>query len=343
MKKNSFVFILAILVIFFVSFLSTGCSRTVASVNGVKIKQSEVDTYLDFLKNQTPDAKLPENEEELKSIKTVIINSLIDTRLLEEYADKNGIEASKEEVNEQFEKIVDSYPSKDDFEKDLKEKEISTKFLKSELESQILISKIFEEVTKDVSISSEQVEDYYNENKETLFKVPEKVKISHILITFSSEGEDSEAGEKRREEALDKIKYVKVQLEEGGEFEELAKKYSDDESSSANGGDLGYVSEGQLIEELGEAAFLMDVGEVSEIIETSYGFHLIKVTDRQEETIRDFKDVKDTIESYLENVSKKEKWESFVNSLRGKADIQYYIDTGSSSGNDSNSENKEEK
>ncbi len=335
MKKNSFVFVLAILVIFFISFLSIGCSKTVASVNGVKIKQSEVDTYLDFLKNQTPDATLPENEEELKSIKTVIINSLIDTRLLEEYADKNGIEVSKEEVNEQFEKIVNSYPSQDDFEKDLKEKEISTKFLKSELESQILISKIFEEVTKDVSISSEQIEDYYNENKETLFKVPEKVKISHILVTLSQEGEDSEDGEKSRTEALDKIKYIKAQLEDGEEFEELAKKYSDDESSGANGGDLGYVSEGQLIEELGEAAFSMDVGEVSEIVETSYGFHLIKVTDRQEEFIRDFEEVKETVESYLENVSKKEKWESFINSLRGKSDIQYYIDMGSSSGNDS--------
>ena len=343
MKKNSFVYFLVILVIFLISFLSTSCSSTVASVNGVKIRQSEVDTYLDFLKNQTPDATLPENEEELKAIETVIVNSLIDTRLLEEYADKNGIGVSKEEVSEQFEKIVNSYPSQDDFEKDLKEKEISAKFLKSEIESQILISKVFSEVTKDVSINSEQIEEYYDENKDTLFKVPEKVKISHILVVFSSVEEDSEAGEKSREEALDKIKYIKAKLEEGEEFEDLAKKYSDDKISSANGGDLGYVSRGQLIEELERIAFLMDIGEVSEIIETSYGFHLIKVTDRQEEFIRDFEEVKDTIKSYLENVSKKEKWESFINSLRENADIKYYIDIDSSSSNDFNGENEEEK
>jgi len=343
LRKNSFVFILAVAIVFFILFLFTGCSTTVASVNGIKIKQGEVESYLDFLKNQNPDATLYKNEEDLKVIDSVIINSLIDTRLLEGYADKNEIDISKEEVNEQFEKIVSSYPSQDAFKKDLKDKEISTKFLKSELENQILINKIFKEITKCISVSSAQVEEYYKENKETLFKVPERIKISHILVEFSSETETPKTDKKSRDEALDEIKYVKAQLEEGEEFEKLAEKYSDDKLSSTNGGDLGYVSRGQLIKELEEVAFSLDIGEVSEVVETSYGFHIIKITDKQEEFIRDFKDVEDTIKSYLEDVSKKEKWEEFVNSLRDEADIQYYTDMENSSGNNSDNKIKEGK
>jgi len=314
---------LAVLAIIVVSFLFVGCSETVASVNGVKIKQSEVNIYIEFLKNQDPGADLSEDSDEFKAAKTVIINSLIDEKLLEKYAKENNIEVDAAEVDRQVEAIVSSYPTQSDFEKDLKEKNISTKFLKEELGVQILVGKIFEKVTENIFVSLDQAREYYDENKEVLFKIPEKVKISHILAMVSSnEGED----EKDMEEALEKIKYVETKLDEGEKFEDLAEKYSDDTASSVNGGDLGYISKGQLVEEIEKVAFLMDVGEVSEIIETFYGFHIIKITDKQEEYTEDFEEVEDTIINYLGNVFKKEEWESFIDSLRKSADIKYYVD-----------------
>ncbi len=323
MKKIRPALFLAVLAIIVVSFLFVGCSKTVASVNGVKIKQSEVNTYIEFLKNQNPDPDLSEDSDEFKSAETIIINSLIDKKLLGEYAKENNIEVDASEVDGQFEAIVSSYPTQSDFEKDLKEKNISTKFLKEELGAQILVGKIFEKITENIFVSPGQAKEYYDENKEVLFKVPEKVKISHILAMVSSnEGED----EKGMEEALEKIKYVETKLDEGKKFEDLAEKYSDDTTSSINGGDLGYISRGQLVEEIDEAAFLMDVGEVSEIIETFYGFHIIKITDKQEEYTEDFEEVEDTIINYLINVLKKEKWESLADSLRKSADIKYYVD-----------------
>ena len=323
MKKNRPALFLAVLAIIVVSFLFVGCSKTVASVNGVKIKQSEVNTYIEFLKNQNPDTDLSEDSDEFKSAKTIIINSLIDKKLLEEYAKENNIEVDAAEVDGQFEAIASSYPTQSDFEKDLKEKNISTKFLKEELSAQILVGKIFEKVTENIFVSPDQAREYYDENKEVLFKVHESVKISHILAMVSSNEGENEEG---REEALEKIKYVETKLDEGEKFEDLAEKYSDDTASSVNGGDLGYISKGQLVEEIDEVAFLMDVGEVSEIIETSYGFHIIKITDKQEEHTEDFEEVEGTIINYLGNVFKEEKWESFTDSLRKSADIKYYVD-----------------
>lgn len=327
-------------------FLTTGCSKTLATVDGMDIKQSEVNLYLDFLKKQNPQGTFPQDEEGLKALEIQIVDSLIITRLLEKYAGENNITASNEEVKDRMKEIIKLYPSESDFEKDLKEKGISKSFLEKEIKNRILREKIFLEITKDIEVKPGEVKKYYDENKDTLFKVPEKIKLSHILVKFSnseesgvdkkeadSQGEGSEISTISKEEALKKIEYVENELKNGAKFEELAEKYSDDKISGANGGDIGYVSKDELIKELGEVAFSLEVGEVSGIVETSYGFHILKVTDRQKEHIKDFEEVKDSIEYYLESVEKSKKWEEFIYALMDKADIKYYIE-GAAKGTD---------
>ncbi len=323
---------IAAVVVFVVMDVRFDMSKTIASVNGEKIKQSQVDIYIDFLMEQTPSVDLTDDEEGLKALEANIIDSLIVAKLLDEHAGENNIEVREEEIDEQINKIIENYPSESDFEEDLAGKNIGRDFLRSEIQNQILRTKIFDLITNDISISSEEIENYYNENKEILFKVPESIKVSHILARISSE-EGIEASDKDRKEALDKINYIKEQLDEGELFEEVAKKYSDDEYSAENGGDLGYISRGQTIEEFENAAFLLDDGEVSEVIETVYGFHIIKATDYKEEYIKDFEEVKDAIESFLDNETKMKSWENFVFSLIEAADIEYYIDMKSTFNN----------
>ena len=323
---------IAAVVVFVVMGLRFDTSKTIASVNGEKIKQKQVDIYIDFLMEQNPTVDLTDDEEGLKALEANIIDSLIVVELLGKYAEENNIEVREEEIDEQINKIIENYPSESDFEEDLAGKNIGRDFLISEIRNQILRTKIFDLVTNDISISSEEIENYYNENKEILFKVPESIKVSHILARFSSEG-GTEVSEKDRKEALDKINHIKEQLDEGELFEEVAKEYSDDESSAENGGDLGYISRGQTIEEFENAAFLLDAGEVSEVIETVYGFHIIKATDYKEEYIKDFEEVKDAIESFLDNEAKMKSWENFVFSLIEAADIEYYTDMESTFSN----------
>jgi len=314
------------LLIFVFVFLFAGCSKTVARVDGIEIKQKEVDTYINFYKKQSTDGELTQNEEELKTLEANIIDIIIVTRLLEKYAEEKNITVSSEEVDKQIKLIIDSYSSEEDFEKDLKDKGIDKKFLENYFKSLVLSSKIFDEITIDVIVTDQEVKQYYNDNKKTLYVVPAKVKASHILAIFPWVEDNSEETEEGREEALEKIKMVEDKLKNGVVFEDLARQYSDDRTSGENGGDLGYISKGQMIEEFEEALFSLDVEEVSEIVETEYGFHIIKVFDRQEEYIQKFDEVEESINTYLLNLYKMQEWEDFIFSLIEEVNIEYFTD-----------------
>lgn len=326
-KKNQKYFIIFILAVISLWLFLTGCSKSVATVDDMNINRSEVDKYFNFLKSQSQGITLPEDEEEIKEIEIRIIDSIIVSRLLERYAEKNNIVVSKSEVEERFNLIADSYPTKSDFKNDLKEMGIDEKFLKAEIENQILRENIFQKVTEGLIVSPEEMEGYYNENKDTLFVVPQKIRISHIMINFlDEEKEEVSVDVISKEEALDKIKYIRQKLDDGEKFEDLAREYSDDKLSGENGGDIGFVSGGQLVEQLEKVAFSLEVGEISRIVESQYAYHILKVTEVQKEYIESFEEVKDSIEYYLINTLKREKWEEFIFNLMEDADIKYHID-----------------
>ncbi|MBA7509924.1 Foldase protein PrsA 3 [subsurface metagenome] len=314
------------LFIFIFVFLFAGCSKTVVRVDGIEIKQKEVDTYINFYKKQSTSSELTGDEEEIKTLEASIIDSLIVTKLLEKYAEENNITVSSEEVDKQIKLIIDSYSSEEDFKKGLKDMGIDRKFLENYFRSLMLGSKIFDVVTADVIVTGQEIKQYYDDNKKTLFVVPARVKASHILAIFPWVEDNSEETEEGKEEALKKIKMVEDKLNNGGDFEDLARQYSDDSASAASGGDLDYISKGQMIEEFEEALFSLDLGEVSEIVETKYGFHIIKVFDRQEEYIQKFDEVEESINAYLLNLHKMEKWEDFIFSLIEEVNIEYFKD-----------------
>lgn len=160
------------LFIFVFVFLFAGCSKTVVRVDGIEIKQKEVDTYINFYKKQSTSSELTGDEEELKTLEASIIDSLIVTKLLEKYAEENNITVSSEEVDKQIKLIIDSYSSEEDFKKGLKDMGIDRKFLENYFRSLMLGSKIFDVVTADVIVTGQEIKQYYDDNKKTLFVVP---------------------------------------------------------------------------------------------------------------------------------------------------------------------------
>jgi parvulin-like peptidyl-prolyl isomerase len=333
-----------------VVFLFVSCSKTVASADGIKITQKEVDDYVDFMKSMDTSGEMALDEESLNYLQANVIDLLIITRLLERYAEENNITVTDEEVKEQLNLIINSYPSEEDFEKILKENDIDREFLEKELRSQLLTEKIYNKVTEDVIITDKEVKQYYEENKETLFLVPESAKAAHILAMFPWKKDNSEETEEGREEARKKIEMIKEKLESGEDFEDLAREYSDDEYTKENGGELGYISKGQMVEQFDNALFSLDAGEVSDIVETEIGFHIIKVYEYKEEYIEDFEEVKDTVKEYLLSLYKSGKWQDFIYSLIDKADIEYFTEIegalnstpAEDSGNGNDSEDSDE-
>lgn len=311
----------AALIYFFVFY-----NKTVAMVDGMEVKQKEVDVYMNFIKGQGMDGELTGSEEELKALEVNIIDSLIVIKLLEKYAEENDITVSSQEISERMETVISSYASEEDFEESLKNIGIDRSFLEGELKSQVLRKKIYDEVTTDKIITDEDAKQYYDDNKETSYLIPPRAKASHILAIFPWVESGSEETEEGRDEALEKIELVEDRLKNGGDFKELAKQYSDDEVTADNGGDLGYISKGQTVEEFEEALFSLDEGETSGIIETEYGFHIIKVLDYQEEYYQDFEEVEESIKVYLLDLYKLEEYNDFIFSLIEEVDIEYFID-----------------
>jgi parvulin-like peptidyl-prolyl isomerase len=319
---SSVVLVVAAALIYFFVFYN----KTLATVDGMEVKQKEVDVYMNFIESQSTDGELTGSEEELKALEANIIDSLIVIKLLEKYAEENNITVSSQEISERMETVISSYASEEEFEENLESIGINRSFLEGELKGQLLRKKIYDEVTTEKTITDEDAKQYYDDNKEVSYLIPARVKASHILAVFPWIESGSEETEEGRDEALKKIEMVEDRLKIGGDFEELAKQYSDDEMTAGNGGDLGYISKGQTVAEFEEALFSLDEGQISQIIETEYGFHIIKIYDHQEEYYQDFEEVKESIKIYLLDLHKLEEYNDFIFSLIEEVDIEYFID-----------------
>ena len=322
--QRSITVVCLIIVLAISTVFMAGCSAAVATVNGVAVKQSEVDAYINFIMVQDPEGTANLSEEEMTSLEVNIIDSLLVIKLLEQYAGENGITVTQEEIDDQMDAIIASYPSESDFESDIKGKNIDRGFLEGELKSQIFRTKIYTEAIANIIITEEIVEEYYKENMETLFTIPARVRVSHILSIFPwIEDTSLEENDQTKETVREKIEFVEEQLEKGAEFGDMAREYSDDTATSADGGDLGFITKGQMVEEFEKAAFSLKVGEISGIVETQFGYHILKVFDLEEGRIQEYDEVKDKLLTDLYDSKGAEKWEEFIMGLIDKAEIEY--------------------
>jgi peptidyl-prolyl cis-trans isomerase C len=165
------------------------------------------------------------------------------------------------------------------------------------------------------TVSDEEIKTYYNSNPES-FKQPEQVKASHILIKV-----DPKADEAQRAQARKKIEEVQQRVKKGEDFAALAKEFSQC-PSSAQGGDLGYFGRGQMAKPFEDAAFAMAPGEVSNIVETNFGFHIIKTVDKKSESVMAYEDVKEKLGQYLKQNKLKDQVKVYVGQLKEKAKVE---------------------
>jgi peptidyl-prolyl cis-trans isomerase D len=145
-----------------------------------------------------------------------------------------------------------------------------------------------------VRVSSKEIEDYYQNNKEK-FGQPKRVKVRHILI--KADAKDAQASARAKEKA----ESIQKEAAQGKDFAKLAQKYSEDPGTKDQGGEIGYITKGMVVPEFEAAAFSLKPGEVSLVIQTPYGFHILKVDDVQEASTQPLEKVKDQIEALLKN------------------------------------------
>ncbi len=223
-------------------------------------------------------------------------------------------ETTVEEVDKSFDELKKNIDADKDYKKKLEDMGIDDKYLRSQQEQDLIIQKYKENFDKNLKISDEEMKKYYEEHKKDYYK--DEVKASHILISTVDDN-GKELSEAKKKEAKKKAEEVLKKAKSGEEFSELAKEYSDDKGSAANGGDLGYFTKGQMVKPFEEAAFSLKSGEISGLVESEYGYHIIKVYDKIDEQLP-FDEVKDEIKTTLtenkyiesiETISKKAKVE----------------------------------
>jgi peptidyl-prolyl cis-trans isomerase D len=149
-----------------------------------------------------------------------------------------------------------------------------------------------------VQITHDDLQAYYNQHRDQ-YRVPEQAKVSHILIKAPLPGQDGKVDEKGTAEAQRRAQDLLKQLKGGANFEELAKKYSEDPGSAKEGGSLGWVPKGRTVPEFEKAAFSQPKGKIGDLVKTSYGFHIIRVDDRQDAHLKSLDEVKDQIDPIL--------------------------------------------
>jgi foldase protein PrsA len=320
-RKGFLFFIIAVIAIMVLTL--TACTASLATINGYKITQVEIDKYLSSAKIQNPDLFKPENKNELLKAEAQIIDYIIANKLINKYAGENKISYTEQEFTAEYTKLqTTNFKTNEEFLKYLTDNSISEDLLKTQVRNQLLAQKVFEKVTAGITVSDAEVSKYYEDNKGTAFANPEQIKISHILVQYG----DQDTAKKTKEAALEKINMIAQKLKDGETFENMANKYSEDANSNTLGGDIGYFSKGQLVAEFEKAAFALEVGQVSGIVETTYGFHIIKVTDKKAASIKTFAEVKDSIKSYLESNLKNDKFNAFLLKLKDAAVIKYSKD-----------------
>ncbi len=282
----------------------------VLSVNGQKIEDLAIQQEAERLR---PDyekvfVELPPEDRE-KQLLEWSRENVIETVLINQQAQKTGKPIPDTELEAALAKVKKQYLSKgaETVALSIEEQEK----IKKDIEMHIKIERLLAEVCKDVSgPSKDNILNFYNENKEQL-KSAEQIKVSHIVKHMNWQTDQAAAN--------NVIEKAQNELKQGALFEVLAAKYSD---CPENGGDLGYITRGQMVEEFDDVVFNMDVGEISDIFRTRFGFHIAKVYDRKPALVPPLEEAKDRIVEKLKQQMRREAIEHFVDRLKSEAKIE---------------------
>lgn len=286
--------------------MATACSSKgpVAVVNGNEISLLDFEktaaTYKESVQKLYGDSlweqEISDGVKYKDELKKGILTQMIQEELVYEEAKKENLEANQEEVDTKFKELKVSIEKDKEYAKFLSDNGIDDEFLKKQLKKDISIQNYKSKFDKENKIPEDDIKKYYEENKDKYKE--DKVKASHILISTVDEGTNKPISNEKKKEAKNKAEDIYKKAKEGEDFAKLAKEYSQDEYSATNGGDLGFFEKGKMVPEFESAAFALDKGQISEIVETQYGYHIIKVTDKVYKEYP-FDEVKDKIKEVL--------------------------------------------
>lgn len=273
----------------------TGPETVVVTVNGEPITNAEitqeVDKRLEIMKERMPEGQ-EINQSQRDQIRMGVTDMLVQKEVLNQQMKKKNVTVSEEDVTEQIEKIAEANnQTLEQVKEEITQYGMTMEDLRSQVRPQVQMQKLAEAYMDDPEMTAE-AKTFYDENP-SYFQVPEQVRASHVLIQVDPEATEEEkaAAKKEAEEVLAKAKA-------GEDFAALAKEYSDDPGSKDTGGEYTF-GRGKMVKPFEDTAFALEPGQVSDLVETQFGYHIIKLSEKTEAGTTSFEQAKERIVPYL--------------------------------------------
>lgn len=290
-----------------------------ARVNGQDITVARLERYFeDYLRRIGRNVQMMTNPEAYKRMKREALEEMIDEELLWQEAQRQKIVVAPEEVQAAIAQRKSQFRNPDAFQRRLSVAGFTEATYQDYVKREVAVEKLLKREADGVTVSDQEVHDFYVANPDK-FARPEEVRARHILVKL-----EPGADEAKRAAARAKLEGILAQAKNGADFAELARKNSDD--SAANGGDLGFFRRDQMVKPFEEAAFGLKPGEISGIVQTQYGYHIIKLEERRAggDLIPEDR-VRGQVRDYLKSVKRDQAMKRKLAALREVAQIKFLI------------------
>ena len=293
-------------------------AEKVAVVNGTVIDKNEYERELARYKEQVTMQGVKVDDSNMPDIKKEVIENIIGMQLMYQASTEKGIKVEQALIDEEIGKLKSQYPDEEKFKEAMAELNITEGIIKEQINRGLTIQKFIKQNFVDkTAISDSEVKAFYDNNPDK-FNKPESVRASHILIRVEPEAEEA-----IKKAAKEKIEMVQARIKAGEDFAALAKEVSQCPSSE-KGGDLGFFTKGQMVKPFEDTAFSLEPGIVSDIVETRFGYHLIKVIEKQKAGLFSLDEVKEDLKQYLTESRIQKDIRDYVKTLREKAKVEIF-------------------
>ena len=249
-----------------------------------------------------------------------VLDRLVSFRLLLQESETLSISVDDAAVDARIEAIRSGFPSNDAFETQLSSWETTLDSLREETRRDLLVEHVLEsEVSPSIEVDVETTREFY-ELHAGQFTEGGGVRARHILIGISPDASDPD-----KATAREHAESLRREAEGGADFEELARTHSEDPGSAANGGELGVVVRGQTVPAFEAALFALEPGDVSELVETPFGYHVIQMVEREAEHVVPFAEASVQIREFLIQQEQQARTGAFIEALKAKSNIEILI------------------
>jgi parvulin-like peptidyl-prolyl isomerase len=303
--------------------------QVIAKVNGVEMRSEYIRFRLNLDMRRIGQNL---NAQQKSKLAGAIIEKEIVRELMYQEGQAKGQGVSPETIGKELQEFKKSYGSEDEFQKSLKARGITEDELKKGIEVDLIAKNLLDgRIKGKVHITDTQVKKFYEDRKDS-FKRPESFRARHIFVGYvpfdvlqnTTPEEIKEKAGEYRAASKKKIDEVYGKLKAGGNFEELAKQYSEDEGSAGKGGDLDFMYKGVFDPMFDKAIDGLKVGETSNIVETEFGYHIIQLLETKPSEDAPFEEVKESIQKHLFMTEAQKLVGKYIEVLRKKADIIVY-------------------